>query len=115
MNRKVLLSITVSAIIFVTTFVFNQTQSFYKVFAQGKKYFEKREYQQALPLLISAVNIKPEDKNSSIYLLWTYANLGAKKEASELAKIIVKKYPEDPLVAEQIADAYYKIIDYKIA
>jgi len=114
-NRKTLLSLSVLTIIFTTTFVFDQTQSFYKAFIQGKRYFEKREYQQAFPFLISAAKIKPEDKNSSSYLLWTYANLGRKREASDLAKIIMEKNPEDPLVAQQIADVYYKTADYKIA
>jgi len=114
-NEKIILSLSVLAIIFFTTSTFDRTQSFYKAFIQGKRYFEKRQYQQALPFLISAAEIKPEDKNSSIYLLWTYANLGKKREASDLAKIIVEKNPEDSLVAEQIADVYYKIADYKIA
>lgn len=114
-NRQTLLSLSILTIIFTTTFVFDQTQSFYKAFIQGKRYFEKREYQQAFPFLISAAEIKPEDKNSSIYLLWTYANLGKKREASDLAKIIVEKNPEDSLITEQVADVYYKIADYKMA
>lgn len=114
-NRKTLLSLSVLTIIFTTTFVFDQTQSFYKAFIQGKRYFEKREYQQALPFLISAAEIKPEDKKSSIYLVWTYVNLGDKNKAEHLAKILDEKNPKDLVMKEQLGDIYYKISDYQMA
>lgn len=110
--RKIILTFSILALIFGTGFIFDQTQAFYKVFMQGKTYFEKREYKKALPHLSSAFTMEPGNKENLIRLLWVYANFEEKAKALELAARIPAEYLKDQSFEGQMADIYYKIGSY---
>ncbi len=105
--RKLVLSLVTIAIIAGTTAIFQSTQSFYKDFAQGERYFRYRKYSKALPYFVSAYNLNPTSPEVLAYLLWTYQNLGMKKETGIILAALYKSDPENIAVLEQLADVYY--------
>lgn len=114
-RKKIILSLSVIAIIFCTSFIFNQTQNFYKASIQGKRYFLQGEYQQALPYLTLAAKINPNDQKNLLLLLQAYANTDNKDKAKELASSLVERKTDKIEDIERIADVYYKIADYPMA
>lgn len=113
--RKLTLSLSIILIIFLTTVIFNSTQSFYKAFALGKYYFDKSQYQKAVPYFVSALRISPCNTRAARYLLWTYEKLCMKAELKEVADAMLRCNPKDPRLLLQLADSYYWLSDYKAA
>jgi len=111
-NKKIILSASVLTIIFTTTFVFGKTQTFYKAFSQGKKYFAQKQYAEAIPYLLRAFNMKPADPNIPLYLTSSYEKTGNRKEAARILNIAAKFNPNDPVIQELLADSYYSLQDY---
>jgi len=111
-NKKIILSVSVLAIIFTTTFVFGKTQTFYKAFSQGKRYFAEARYAEAIPYLLRAFDMKPADPNVPRYLASSYEKMGNKKEVVRILNIAVKFNPNDPGIRELLADNYYSLQDY---
>lgn len=113
--RKVILSAFTLTTIVATTFIFQHTQSFYKYFTQGNKHFEQERYYEALPFLISAFKMEPQNMKAATLLLWNYEKLGMKKEAKNMLNVIWKANPEDLKITEELGDAYYSLSNYNRA
>jgi len=110
-NKTIILAYAL-AVVFITTFVFQKTQHFYRMFSRGKRYFLKEQYPQAIPYLIAAFNMKPEDFVNLQYLIWSYEKTGNKNELVNLLPLVLKTRRRDADFQEFIADIYYSIRDY---
>ncbi len=110
--RKVILPAFTVFIIFSTTLIFDHTQSFFKSFAQGARYFKAKRYEESLPLFITAHKMQPQNMKAASYLLWNYERLGMKKEAEDMLNIAWGSGIEDAGVAEEFADAFYILSKY---
>jgi len=111
-SRKFILASFTLLIIFSTTYLFNATQSFYKIFTRGEKYFNAGRFYEALPFMISAFKMEPNNPKAASFLLWTYSKLGMKNQARRTLHSIEKSMPKDAKLAEVIGDGYYSLEDY---
>lgn len=111
-HRKAILSAFTLAVIFTTTFIFHQTQSFYKNFTRGAKHFDAGRYHRALPFLVSAYKMEPQNMKGATLLLWCYTRLGMREEAKDVLETIWCAKPGDIGVMEELADALYGLEDY---
>lgn len=110
--RKFLLSLSVAVIILATTSLFHKTQSFYKSSALGKYYFDTGRFQEALPYLTSAYQMKPSDLHVVRELLSIYGKLGMDMQAKYVLERTWQSQPTDVRAAEELADMYYRLSDY---
>lgn len=110
--RRLVLSLSVILIILITTAIFHSTQSFYKAFAQGKHYFEKFQYQKAIPYLVSAFKMDPCNVRAAKYLLWAYEKSDMKDKLRETIDVVLRCNPRDPALLVQLADTCYWLSDY---
>ncbi len=114
-TRGGILALSTLAIIVGTAGLFQLTQTFYKSYTIGKRYFSQGEYLRALPYLITAHAAGPESSGAANYLLWTYQRLGIKKDAAELLQSMWEKNSGSPVVMEELADGFYGMKDYEKA
>ncbi len=101
--------------LFSTTFLFDLTQSFYKDYSKAVRYFQKGHYDEAVPLLLSAIQIEPKSAKAYALLLWSYEKLGKKEEAKDVMEKVLLLNPDDLSIREQLADVYYGLSDYETA
>ncbi|NQT05946.1 MAG: tetratricopeptide repeat protein [Candidatus Omnitrophica bacterium] len=110
--RKFILSLSLIFVIYSTTFIFHQTQSFYKSFAQGRRFYDSGDYRKALPYLASAHKMVPGDRKAAEYLLHNYEKLGMLKDATNVLETIWLEDPEDLDTIVWLAGSYYSLHDY---
>jgi len=111
-KRKLLILLSALGIVFITTFTFDKTQSFYKDFSLGKRYFAKNEYAQAIPYLLAAFKIDPAHPDILGYLIPAYEKTNNKQELVGLLILAARKRPEDGGLLELIGDTYYSLKDH---
>ena len=110
--RRIIVFLSAIIIISLTTVVFNYTQSFYKAFVQGKRYFKEAKYAQSLPYFISALRARPDNMEAAKYLFLNYQKLGMAEKALDVLKAIWAKNPDDVSIMEELADFYYDLGEY---
>lgn len=110
--RKIILSSFTVFIIFLTTAIFHQTQTFYKVFARGSRYFEKQRYYKALPFLTMAFKMEPQNSRAATYLLWSYVKSGMNSKARNVLADMQTMSSKGPEFIKNLADAYYALKEY---
>ena len=114
-TRKIVLSLSIIAIIALSNYAFHATQTFYKIFNRGERHYLKGEYTESLPFFVEAFNMQPDDLRTGTYLLWNYERLGMRKKATHVLEVMAKHNPDDLMLKEQLADFYYHLLDYKKA
>ncbi len=102
--RTVVWMIVAVSIVSATYVVFNATHTFYKFSLLGGRFFEEGEYSYALPYLLSAYRMNPQDKNIAWKLVWTYEHLNREGEGRRVLEEINNRFPTDPKVSESLAD-----------
>ncbi|MDD5019556.1 MAG: tetratricopeptide repeat protein [Candidatus Omnitrophica bacterium] len=110
--RKFVLSLSVLVIVLATTFLFHKTQTFYKLSAAGKNYFDAGRMKDALPYLASAYRMNPSDPHVARTLLLAYRELGMDAQARDILERIWETRPTDVGMAEELADLYYRLSEY---
>lgn len=111
-RRKVIIAVSIVSIVFLTTFIFNKTQPFYKNFYSGKLLFEKKRYPEAIQYFLSAIRIKPEDLTALKFLSQAYEKTGDRKRALRALEMIAENHPDDREINILLADSYYSLSDY---
>ena len=102
-------------IVIGTYVVFDSTHSFYKLYCVGNRLFDEGKYAQALPYLLGAYRISPEDKTIGWKLIWSFQKLGREGEARRVLEEISAKIPEDPASSESLGDMAYSTKAYALA
>jgi len=110
--KKIVLCSSAVAIIAGTTVVFHATQSFYKNFIQGERYFQAKRYAEALPYLSEAVHLNPENKQANLYLLGVYESTGQKKQAAVLLVSLLDQFRTDVSFKTDLGDLYSKLSNF---
>lgn len=113
--RKIVLTFSTAAIVAATAVIFHSTQSFYKAFSLGKRYFRRAEYQKSLAYFVAASKMEPSNLKVADYLIMAYQKLGMKKEAEDTLEHIGNTGQKDLKIIERLADAYYSLSDYEKA
>ena len=108
--------VTVALLIVTSTYViFNATHTYYKYAIMGGRFFEKAQYSHALPYLLAAYRMKPDDKNIAWKLVWTYEHLNREGEGRRLLEEINNRFPADPKVSESLGDMASSVKAYGLA
>lgn len=111
-TRKIAIVLTALSVITIATLIFHHTQSFYKDFARGRRFFKKTRYQKALIYLTSAANTKPDSPESLRYLVSTYEKLGREKDVLEKLQALSQLGQDDLETKRWLADIYYGLGDF---
>ncbi len=115
-THPMLLWSTIGFLIVITTYVvFDRTHSFYKLSWVGVRFFDEGKYSRALPYLLGAYRMNPEDKVITWKLVWAYQKLGRDSEARRILEEVNARYPADPKLSESLGDVAYSAQAYDIA
>ncbi len=90
----------------ITTLVFHTTQSLYKNSALGIRYFQKEQFQKALPYLTAAYKQEKNDPQICLYLAIVYNELGRKEDMIEALQNL-SKITDDIATEQWLADSFY--------
>ncbi len=110
-KRMFLVFAVAVAVAYITSTVFESTQSFYMNYAAAERYFRAGDYNTALKYFEKARAIRPEDDNTAMRLLRVYFNLGMKGPAAGLLEKMIAKDPADGKLLSQYADICYSLED----
>jgi len=106
----------VSVLIVIGTYlIFNATHTFYKFYLLGGRYYEEGQYSRALPYLLSAYRMDPENKSIAWKLVWTYGHLNREGEGRRVLEEINNRFPADPKVSESLGDLAFSEKAYGLA
>lgn len=115
-THRTLMWVIVAVLIVTGTYlIFDATHAFYKYYLLGGRFFAKGQYSHALPYLLAAYRISPEDKNIAWKLVWTYEHLHREGEGRRVLEEINNRFPADPKVSESLGDMAFSEKAYTIA
>lgn len=92
--------------------VFNVTHTYYKLYLLGGRYFDEGHYSRALPYLLTAYRMNPEDKTVAWKLVWTYEHQNREGEGRRILEEINNRFPADPKVSESLGDIAFSVKSY---
>lgn len=95
-----------------TTFIFHLTQSYYKDYVRGRRYYKNSRYQHALGYFASAVEIRPRSLEAIQYLVWTYAKLDRQDGVARTLKKMSDVDPGNLSTKKWLGDTYYGLSDF---
>ena len=97
---SLLFKVAVSVAVFAMAgyFVWQRTHTPQALFERGKKYYEQKNYQEAMIQLENAVRKDPRHKEAGLLLSHVYAALGNPVAATAQLKALLEYYPYDRTV-----------------
>ena len=106
---------TAVSIVAATCVTFDATHAFYKLSWAGVRLYEEGAYSRALPYLVAAHHMNPDDKTMAWKLVWTYQHLGRESESNRVLEEISSRFSIDPKVSESSGDVAYATKAYALA
>jgi tetratricopeptide (TPR) repeat protein len=99
-------------IITATTFAFQNTQGHYRNYSLGARCFEQGKYLDAVLYLNRAHKVRPNDLETTKYLVLTHKELGNKIYALKLLGNLVEIAGTDASTKRELGDIYFGLDDY---
>ncbi|MGE0267141.1 MAG: tetratricopeptide repeat protein [Candidatus Omnitrophota bacterium] len=106
----------VGILIVVDTYlVFETTHTFYKHYHIGRRLYDEGKYSQALPHLLGAYRMSPENKNVGWKLISAFQQLGREAEARRVLERLSARTSVNLEAIEQLGDMSYSTKAYSLA
>jgi len=111
-TSKAVIILSALLIIIITSIIFYCTQSYYKNFVRGERYYNTGHYEKSLVYFESAFKYCPERIDLLQYLAWNYSKVGRQNKVAEILTTMTQINSDDIKSEKWLADTYYGLSDY---